>query len=208
MLFSCSTVRVVKPLAKGETELGVSLGGPVIGLGSVVLPVPMTSLNVAHGFTDRLTAFSGLNTTSLLFRVVQLDLGVGYGLLKQNGFRPGVVALGTANIVFDGWEGNARFYPQVDLHTYWDVKKGKGTLYSGFSNWFELSNRQINSTEQNNFWAPNIYIGTKLNGKKVNWHIETRYIAPNYKNDYTVVDWKGIGDKGAFGLYFGVTKTF
>lgn len=207
-MFSCSTVRMVKPLNKGETEVGVALGGPIIGFGKVVLPVPMSSVAVSHGFSDRLTAFGGLNTTSLLFGVGQLDLGAGYGILEQDGYRPGLVGLGTLSLAFDKWDKNFRAHPQLDLHTYWDYKEGKGTLYSGVSNWFELSNRQVNSTEQNDFWAPNIYLGTKLNGAKLNWLIETRYIAPNYKNNYTVVDWKGIGAKGAFGLYFGVTKTF
>ena len=208
IFWSCSTVRVVKPLEKGVTEVGFTAGGPIIGFSNTIIPIPMSSIYGSHGITDRLTGFGGVNTTSLLFGVGQLDLGTSYGFLKQDGLKPGLVGTGAFNLMLDRWEWNFRAYPQLDLHTYWDYKHGKGTLYSGVSNWFELRRRALHGLEQEQYWVPNFYLGTKLNGKKLNWMIESRYIAPNYKNDYTVVDFKGLGRKGAFGLYLGVSKVF
>jgi hypothetical protein len=207
-LSSCATTRLVKPLAKGEKELGLSLGGPVIGFSNTLLPVPMTSIYAAKGITDSLSVFGGLNGTSLLFGVAHLDLGACYQIMETNKFKPGISVSPVTNFMLDKWDWNFRFYPQVDLHAYWHYRQEKGLLYTGMSNWFELRKTTTYDLKQDKHWVPTFQLGTKYQREKVEWTIESRYIAPNYSNKFSVVDWKGVGSKGALGLYFGVNKKF
>lgn len=208
VIVACATTRVVKPLAKGETEVGISAGGPLVGFEGTVIPVPMSSIYMARGITDSLSLFAGLNGTSLAFGVVQLDLGVTYELFAQKAFRPGISVSPVTNFMIDTWEGNFRFYPQVDANAYWNYRKEKGLLYLGMSNWFELQRKALYDLDQENHWIPNIHIGTRFQRPKLEWIIEARYLALNYPNGLSVVDYKGIGSKGAFGLYLGINKKF
>lgn len=207
--FSCAATRVVRPLPVNETEVGVSMGGPLVGFGGLITPVPMLSVYGAHGFSDQFSGFAGVNLTSLSFGVGHLDLGGTYQIRAQSGAIPGVSVSPVANLMLGGGKDlEFRFYPQIDAHAYWDYAQGKAMLYTGVSNWFELKQTTIHDLEQETHWIPNFTLGTQLNRPKVQWTIETRYLAPNYKNDFVVVDYKGIGQKGAFGLYFGLTKKF
>lgn len=208
-LGACAATRVVKPLPKHATELGVSVGGPLVGFGGLITPVPMFSVYGAHGFSDQFSGFAGVNLTSLSFGVGHLDLGGTYQILSQNGVIPGVSVSPVANVMLGGGEDLAfRFYPQLDAHAYWDYAQAKGMLYTGVSNWFELKQNTIHGLEQETHWVPNFTLGTKWHRPKAQWTIETRYLAPNYKNNFVVVDYKGIGQKGAFGVYVGLTKRF
>ena len=205
---SCATTRLVKPLAKGEKEIGLSLGGPIIGFSNALLPVPMTSIYLAKGVTDSLSVFGGINGTSLLFGVAHLDLGACYQLMKNDKFKPGISVSPVLNMMLDKWEWNLRVYPQIDLHAYWHYRQEKGLLYTGMSNWFELRQTTTYGLKQDKHWVPTFQLGTRYQRPKVEWTIESRYIAPNYSNKFSVVEWKGVGSKGAFGLYFGVNKKF
>lgn len=208
LISSCASTRIVQPLTKGEKEIGISLGGPIIGFSDVLLPVPMTSIYYAKGITDSLSVFGGLNGTSLLFGTGHVDLGACYQILKQNKLKPGISVSPVANLMLDKWDWNFRFYPQADAHLYWNYRQEKGLLYVGMSNWFELKSKTTYQMKQDKHWLPTIQLGTRYQREKVEWTIESRYIAPNYPNKYSVVEWKGIGEKGVFGLYFGVNKKF
>jgi hypothetical protein len=208
LLVSCATTRVVKPLAKGKTEVGISLGGPVVGQFNTVIVTPMTSVYVARGLTDSLSVFGGLNGTSLLFGVAQLDLGATYQVLQQKGWRPGIAMSPVANLMLDKWEWNFRFYPQLDANAYWQYHKNKGLLYAGLSNWFILYKNVLYNQKQSPHWTPNVQLGTQYKRPKTNYTLEARYLALNYPNGFSVVDYKGIGAKGSFGLYFGISKSF
>jgi hypothetical protein len=208
LISSCASTRIVRPLAKGEKEIGLSVGGPIIGYSNALLPIPMTSIYYAKGITDSLSVFSGLNGTSLLFGTAQVDVGACYQIMKNDGLKPGISLSHVANLMLDKWDWDFRLYPQVDAHVYWNYKQEKGLLYVGMSNWFELKSKTTYQIKQDKHWVPIAQLGTRYQREKLEWTIESRYIAPNYPNKYSVVEWKGIGSKGAFGLYFGVNKKF
>ena len=205
---SCSTVRVIKPLGKGVTDVSFSAGGPIIGLGNLVLPIPMSSLSVSHGVSDKMSLYGGLHLTSLLFGVGHIDAGMAYGFIAPKGLIPGVQTSLGFHAMLDKWESQFRLYPQVNAHAYWNSKNQKHTYYFGLENWFELSRNAADGLTQETVYIPTIYLGDKIEGKKLNWNIEVKYVAPNYKNNYVVVDYKGLGTRGAFGLNIGVSKYF
>jgi hypothetical protein len=81
-------------------------------------------------------------------------------------------------------------------------------VYVGFSNWFGLQTVRGDGTSQENNWVPIIQLGNTFVRKKWHYTIEVKYIAPNYSNQDLVVTYNGIGNNGASGLYFGVTRFF
>ncbi|MEM1350628.1 MAG: hypothetical protein AAGI01_18850, partial [Myxococcota bacterium] len=93
-LQGCITAPGARPLAPGEHELGLSLGGPVFALGSLRLPVPNAVVEGRSGVSTLnsrpLDVNYGLNLTALPFGVFQAHVGASYLMLEQKGATPAV----------------------------------------------------------------------------------------------------------------------
>ncbi len=200
---SCAPSRYIKPLERKQTVVTATLGGPLILYAHTTIPVPMTTMAVGHGFTDNLTGFAGLHTTSLLFGVFQTDIGVVKQLSAQHGWLPGITVSPVANLMIDKWAGIFSFYPQLDLNAYWNYPKRPHYVYFGLSNWFDMATR---STEdpQTSHWLPMLQLGNTMVTKKWMYTLEVKY-APRINNP-VVVEYQGIGQATALGVYIGVTK--
>ena len=99
IIASCSTSRFVRPLEKGQTATGFDLGGPVIDFADTKIPVPLSSLYIGHGLSNKLTVFGGLHTTALLFGTAQTDVGFTYALWKPGGKGFGLSLSPAANLM-------------------------------------------------------------------------------------------------------------
>jgi hypothetical protein len=208
ILLACNATRVVKPLEAGEKQMGVSLGGAMIKFVGVPMPLPLTNVYGAYGLNNKTTAFASLHTTALLFGVFQTDIGITQNLLKQKKYLPGISVSPIANLMFDKWENNFSFYPQLDLNAYWNYGKKQHLIYTSLNNWYELKNTKAHNETQTTNWLPSIGVGHQWHGNKLNWQLEAKYIAPNQPNKNIVVDYIGMGSKGTFGLYIGVNRKF
>ena len=63
--------------------------------------------------------------------------------------------------------------------------------------------------KQPNHWIFMPSIGHSIVGKKWNFNIEAKIIAPNLSNEKLVVDYQTpLKNKGALGIYFGCTHKF
>lgn len=207
-LFACNATRIVKPLAKGERQIGAGLGGALIKFVGVPMPLPLTNVYGAYGVTDKTTAFASVHTTALMFGVFQTDIGITQNVLKQNKFLPGISVSPVANLMFDRWDKNFSFYPQLDANAYWNYGKKQNLLFASMNNWFELRDTKAHNESQTTHWLPSISVGHQWYGKKVNWQLEAKYIAPNQSNKNIVVDYIGMGNTGTFGLYIGLSRKF
>jgi len=207
MLYSCAPARYVQPLHKGQTAISANLGGPLIGYSNTTIPVPLSSLAIGYGMNEDLTGFAGIHTTSLAFGVIQADIGITKGILKPQSGMPGVSVTPVANLMFDKWQHQFSFFPQLDANAYWNYGKQKHCMYIGLSNWFDL-HRNWAEGMQSNHWVPIVQAGNVFEHKRWAYTLELKYIAPNYKNTPLVVDYRGIGGTGAVGVYIGVTKKF
>jgi hypothetical protein len=206
--YACNPARVVKPLAKSETMVGANIGGPAIYLGSAPIFIPLTSIYAARGLTDRTTMFASLQTTSALFGVFQTDIGITQGIIKPKGWIPGISISPVVNLMFDRWEKKFSFYPEVDVFAYWHYKPSENFIYAGMNNWFELRNTRAHGEVQQTHWIPSISLGHQWKGKKLNFQLEVKYIAPNLSNENIVVDYISLSQSGAIGFYFGINKVF
>ena len=208
---SCSPVRFVKPLQKNEKAVSFNIGGPLIGFAGTTIFVPFTALTYAHGINDKTTTFGSLHTTSLLFGNLQSDVGVLRELMPYdtaNPFIPGISASVVANLIYGTSANVFKIWPEADVNFYWDLNKKRHFLYAGVANWFETSAHKSHDEIQTQRWIVSPQIGISGNGPKWISQLEVKFLAPNISNKNIVVEYRSLGNKGAIGVYYSITRKF
>jgi hypothetical protein len=205
--FSCSPTRYVKPLEKGQHCANASFGGPMIGFAGAVIPIPLTSLGYGYGLDSNTTAYANLHTTAMLYGTYQMDIGINRMLYRSpSGF--GITGNISVMMSVDKWEHQWRAWPLIDLNAYKNIGTKGSYMYGGFGNWFEFSKYRAHQQVQTVHWIFDPHLGYIIHRSKWKYQFESRFIAPNIANRPNVVEFKGIGGKGAVGVYFGIYKTF
>lgn len=208
IIFSCSPVKYIKPLNKNQHAATVSFGGPLIKYGSGTIPIPFLVGNYGYGIDSTLTGFASFNITSALFGNFQVELGATKQLLKQNKYSPAVSITPVANIIYRNKDA-FKLYPQIALNAFWEYGKQKNMVYIGLDNWFELAQKRAYDVKQSNHVIFMPTIGHSFTGKKWNFIVEAKIIAPNLSNEKLVVDYETpFKNHGAFGVYLGYTRKF
>lgn len=207
-LFSCAPAHFVKPLQKKEQAANVSLGGPLIKYGTATVPIPFITANYGYGIDSTFTGFASINVTSALYGNFQMELGATKQLVKQHKYIPALSVTPIANIIYKNKEAK-KLYPQLAVNAFWEYGKRKNIIYIGIDNWFELASKRQYEIKQQNRWIFMPMIGHSFTGKKWNFNIEAKVIAPNLSNKKLVVDYvTPLNTKGAFGIYLGLTRKF
>ncbi len=207
-LLACAPTRYVRPLAEGELAVGADLGGPLISFSDVVIPLPLTNVNVGYGLTGNTTVFGGLHTTALAFKLLQLDAGAVHAFRQPAGFVPGFSASGTLNLMTGLSDWQTRLFPQADLNAFWEHGARRNVIYFGMSNWFETKSTRAHGEEQPAHWLPSLQLGYTFVRSKWDYTVELKQVAFNQDESKIVVDYYGPGDKGASGVYFGLRRRF
>ena len=206
---SCSSSRFVEPLEKKQHAIGINLGGPLINFGGTIIPTPMSSIVYGYGLDSNLTLFGGLHTTSLIFNNFHSDFGVTYQFINQNKYTPSLSGSFNNTIVTSLRTGTTRYWPQVDLNGYWNFSKRNHFWYVGLSNWFELRSKRAHDLEQIKRWLPNPQAGVTLKTKTFQFNLEYKLLAVGISSNDVFVPYQSLSNnKGAMGLYLGITKTF
>ena len=205
-LLSCNVTRVVKPLDKGEHQMGASLGGPVIVFAGAPIPMPLTSISYATGIDTGITFVGGLHTTSLLFGNAEVDLNLGVGVYKSGDERFGVTLTPGVHLLYGFRGGDLRIYPQLEAIAWKAYGKRENLLYGGIGTWVELTRVKAYGEIQNHELMPYISLGHQFSRERWNFSIEARYLGPTYSNEDIVVNYFTPLNTGAAGLYFGITR--
>lgn len=208
LFFSCAPARFVKPLEKKQHAANIALGGPLIKYGTATIPIPFLTANYGYGIDSTLTGFASFNITSALYGNFQMELGATKQLLKQKKYFPALSVTPIANVIYKNKDAR-KLYPQLALNAFWEYGKRKNLVYVGIDNWFELASKKKYEIKQQNHWMFMPMIGHSIVGKKWSFNIEAKVIAPNLSNEKLVVDYvTPFNTKGAFGVYFGLTRKF
>lgn len=208
LLFSCSPARYVKPLNKKQHAANISLGGPLIKYGPATIPIPFLTANYGYGIDSTLTGFASVNITSALFGNFQMELGATKQILKQDKYIPALSFSPIINVIYKNKDAK-KLYPQLAINAFWEYGKRKNYVYVGLDNWFEFAAKRQYDIKQNNRWIFMPMVGHAFTGKKWNFNIEAKIIAPNISNEKLVVDYvTPLNTKGAFGIYLGYTRKF
>ena len=125
VFFSCAPTRFIEPLNKKELAVGMNTGGPLLNFGKVVIPVPLSAIEIGYGLDTTLTIHSGIHTTALTFNNFQIDAGVTYQFLNQGKYSPNLSVTPAFNFVFDLDDKNTKLWPMLDLNAYWNYGKNR-----------------------------------------------------------------------------------
>jgi len=205
---SCAPTRFVKPLSKNENAVTANLGGPLIRFGKATIPIPFMSISYGRGITDKTTAFGSIHTTALLFGNIQTDIGICQSIYKNDSLKFGITINPAMNLAFDKWEKNFRAWPQLDINAYKNILKDKAFVYVGLTNWFELSSQRAHQEPQTQRILINPHLGITYTTKKWAYSLETKFLQMNRNNTPNVVDYVGINQKGAIGIYLNFARKF
>jgi len=205
---ACSPMTMVKPLAEKQKAITATVGGPLVGFGGAVVPVPFTSIGGAYGYSEKSTITARFHTTSALFGVMHLDAGLLRQVRSQNGKIPGISVMAQGSFMLDTWEHQFRFYPQLDANAWWDVGKNGSYLYTGASTWYETRSRGTGGRVQSTHVIPAFQLGYSREREKWSTRFELKYLAPFTSNQSLTVDYKAPGNTGALGLYVGFMRKF
>jgi hypothetical protein len=207
LFFACSPTRLVKPLAKGEQAIGANLGGPLIQFAGAPIPIPYTSAFYAKGLNNKTSVFGSVHLTALAFGVFQTDIGICQQVYHSSKMDWGIGVNPALNIAIDRWEWNTKIWPQLDINVYknWGTKR---MLYLGVNNWFEPSAKRAHNETQAKHWYLNPHIGFMYNRGKYSYGVETKWVAPGVTNVPNVVDYIGVNQQGALGVYFQFLRKF
>jgi hypothetical protein len=207
LVFSCAPSRFVRPLGKKQQAVTANFGGALFHFAGTVIPMPLTAVGYGYGVDSNMTVFGTLHTTSLLYGVVQTDIGITRRLYSTpKGF--GISAGLAANLMFDKWQHNFRAYPQIDANTYRSFGKRNSYWYAGFDSWYEFSSTRANDQPQQTHVLLNPHAGVNLCHIHWSYQLEVKAIAPYLLNVPSAVEYVGMGQHGAFGFYFCVYRTF
>jgi hypothetical protein len=210
VMHSCAPTRVVKPLQKGEKTLSFNAGGPMIRYSNFNIPIPFTSLMGAWGFTNDLTFFHAIHTTSLIYKTVQTEFGTLISLYdpKCYSYRPWITLSHVANIAFDTRKFNVKYWPQIDLNAYWHYMQKDSYFYLGVSNWFEFSTHKAHEEKQSEHVFISPYAGHTFVRKKMEYTLEFKMLAPHISNQLSVVEKKAFGNYGVNAVYINIARKF
>ena len=203
LIFYCSPSRFVQPLEKKQQALSFHMGGSLIDYGGLTIPVPLTSLTYGNGIKDNLTLIGSLHTTSLLFNNLHLELGGLTKIKSQENWMPAISSALILNYISELNEGDTKLWPQMDANFYWNFKEQKHRFYMGCSAWFDPN------LFNDNIGVINPHLGYNRQVGKWQLGTELKFLAPGYNNSKTFVPYQSLlGEYGAAGLYFNITKPF
>ena len=200
---SCSSVRHVLPLQKGESAVDLSVGGPITKVGNVYIPLPLLSAGYRYGITENLGLESGLGITSMLYRNFHLDAGITWHPFLAQGARPGLFL--SPRLFFLANSENFRLYPDLDLGTYWKLRNN--LIYTGVENWFEYHATRSDGNSQDHHWLIIPFLGYGYSFNKWQFQLEGRVYTPNLKNTGRATENIGFGDYGILGVFIGFSRS-
>lgn len=206
MLAGCGVSRGIRPLGEGRTAVTASAGGPMFANLGTPMPIPLTTVGVAHGVHDRVDLHGGAHITSAgLFGIYGLELGAGVLLLEQKS--PAAPAL-MADITLNGFSGNlgegdppggTRVFPEVDLRASWAWGQREHLVYTGPSTF-----SQVSPFATVPYWA----LGNQFMLGDLDLTVEGRWIAPWEDPKSVTVDWVGMGGAGVLAVHLGARYKF
>lgn len=209
-LTGCMTTHLARPVGAGNTRVHASLGGPLIRLGGATLPLPITTLGVAHGLGDDVDVHADLHPTAAVFNpgagstpLLGVDAGVAWHPIPRHrsALTLGATLYGFGNkldatVFADAWvAGGIRpvswLFLSIGLHN--QLRIGS-------------SDREVS---QRSFWAPTAFALVSFGPfRRVSIDVEARWYSFTENASRVAPDWVATGPVGALGVLLGLSYQF
>ncbi len=194
LLGACSTTAPLRPLGKGRTTAGASLGGPLVRIEGASLPAPVVEVGGAHGLRDDLEATARVGVSQLAFGVTHLVPGVAWHpVVRERGAVPTVTVAGALHLLTNYRAFRAA--PQATVAADWAL--GRHHAYVGADAALVLAD------PTRALAGPLLGLGTRVG--RVGLALEGKWLAPWRDVEATALDWRSPGGRGYLSVLFGVT---
>ena len=209
---ACGTMNSARPLNEGQHAVGITLGGPMVEFGGNYVPLPNAVVEGRSGMTpiaDKNWDLNyGLNLTALPFDQVGVHLGASFQAMKQNGNIP---ALSFTNRFFfysnhlsgNTIDGSKGIWMNDELSVTVSWKLGRQMVYTGFSQYFDLSAPSLTLTP---FVGAEFFNTGVKNGFVLQF--ELRNYAVGRNPSITTAKWNTPFGSGGFGGNLGLVYRF
>jgi hypothetical protein len=200
-LVSCTPTKVVAPLEQGTWQVGGTLGKPKVNDGSL----PVLGLYAAHGKTDQVSEYAGLQLSSLLMGAIHVEAGRVIGLKAPIGFTPGISWSYGGQLLVSSRDAAVRLYPEAGINAYW--KYGPHLLNASANTWVDPT-WYWTEYDQGQILAPSFGLGYRFRYKWFEAQAEYKLLNPTREiriPQANVPSTFGLGGKG---LYWGVALNF
>ena len=202
---ACSTTHYARPVGKGNTAVELSLGGPFGQVFGKPVPLPLTTLGITHGVSDKLDVYGHLFPTMAAYQLVGVDVGASYLLRGQSGKIPAVVAGGallfTTDISPQESPTGCNTCLMIDPHGVASWSLGPHLLYVGARGLLQTTPHMTEGTRR--FMVAPL-VGTELRtGDHLGITLEGRWEAPFVNTTNDVVTWYGLSNHGAWAALLG-----
>jgi len=197
LLVGCGHTTSVRPTPKDVIQAEAAVGGPLVRLAGLILPVPLSTAGVRYGLGDSYDVAAHLHLTSLSFGVAGVDIGSTWMPVPQNGALP---ALSLSGRLY-GF-GNLRNSPRAYLEL-----TGSASYLAG-----EHFLTYLSATGLVQFaGGPPLFAlaaGEELRFGQLGVQLELRWYEPDISTGYQVVDWVSPGGQGGLGVVLGFNYRF
>ena len=209
---ACGTMNTARPLDKGQTAIGLSLGGPMVEFGGAFVPLPNAILEGKTGMKPinghNWDVNYGINLTALAFDQAGLHAGASYQLQNQNGNIP-AISLGNRLFLYNNYPSPASteegkgIWANDEINATFSWKIGKQMVYTGISQYFDLSAPSLTLTP---FVGCELFHSGLTNGFALQF--ELRNYAVGRNPTVNTAKWNAPFGSGAFGGSLGFIYRF
>jgi len=207
LLTGCGTAHMARPLGKGNTAINASFGGPFAEVGGATIPVPLPTVGIKHGVSDRNDLFVEWQVMPAVMGSAAFDVGGSWYFLDQHKARPG---LSTALILHTAFnDQDLWFAADVPLIVSWQLHP-RHLLYLGFH--VVLVPVQAEAMESQPFhFAPLLGGEVRLGkNKRFGLGLEIKWADPWVDTTTKIVNYAGSRGglclSGGFNFYLGGAK--
>jgi hypothetical protein len=192
---ACAHSRVVRPLAPGESSVGASLGGPMVGLFGAAFPAPILQVGGARGLRERLAVAGNLNLTAALYGTLHVEPGVvWHPLVREAGPVPSLALAGSLHVLTDF--SDLLLAPHLAGLASWPLA-ARHTFYAGVDAAVAVGD------------ATRVLAGPLVGGAwrwgALGLGLELKWLAPYYDVEPVAPAWISPGDRGFLSVLIGVS---
>ena len=195
---SCSVTQPIRVVDEGITKAAVSIGGPFVPFGGLVVPIPYVNAGLMHGYTKNVTLTANLHATMAMLKNAAIDVGGATRLMHQDGWTPEITAKGQVYLFSDlQMIKNVRVFPVVSVNASRLIGESS-LLYVGVD-------QLIQFDKPNYFISP--FVGTQFPlSERWSMQTELKWMASNINSEHGILRGTGaIGGRGDIALFFGFT---
>jgi hypothetical protein len=208
MLLSCAAHHRLQPAGPGNWTGSVSAGGPVIAVFDTRIPIPYLMAGATYGLGDRTNLNADFHLFPLFYKIAGLDLGAGWYLEGNHGFRP-VLCIQTSLMCLaslkSGVNERYRIFPILTPSAAWPLSRCM--IYSGLDWTLQMTRPDYDEEAPSTLISP--FIGCRWPlGSRYHVYTELKWQAANLPTEKLAVDYWPIGGHGAVSMLMTLTRGF